>query len=93
MANPPKYPAGLAEQGVSGQVVLLVDVSAEGNPTSIEVAESVPAGVFDATAIEAARNWKFQPSLEDGKPAAGRVRIPVEFKASAPKSPLPAEFL
>lgn len=89
MTNPPKYPVGLARLGVSGHVVLLVDVSAEGNPTSIEVAESVPAGVFDATAIEAAWKWKFQPVLENGKPAAGRVSVPVEFKASTPRASKP----
>ncbi|MGH8076307.1 MAG: TonB family protein [Lysobacter sp.] len=90
MTNPPKYPAGLAKLGVSGNVVLQVDVSAEGNPTSIEVVESAPAGLFDATAIEAARKWKFQPTMENGKPVAGRVRVPVEFKAPKAKAPSPA---
>lgn len=91
MRNPPKYPAGLAKRGVSGNVVLVIDVSAQGDPTSIEVEKSVPAGVFDAAAIEAAWKWKFQPAVENGKPAAGRVQVPVEFVAPTPHTPVADE--
>lgn len=87
LTNPPKFPTDLAKRGVSGNVVLLVDVSAEGNPTAIEVDESVPAGAFDVTAIETAWKWKFQPAVENGKPVAGRVRVPVEFKAPVAVAP------
>ena len=73
--NPPKYPRELAKRSISGNVVLLVDVDAEGNPTAVEVDDSVPAGAFDAVAIEAAWKWKFQPALENGRPVADRRRV------------------
>ena len=30
-------------------------------------------------AIEAARKWSFAPAMSNGQPAAGRVRVPVDF--------------
>ena len=36
----------------------------------------------DRAAIEAARRWSFSPAMQNGKPAAGRVRVPVDFSLS-----------
>lgn len=81
--NPPLYPKQAVDQKLSGKVVLLVDVAADGKVTGIAVESSSPAGVFDAAAIEAAWQWKFKPTLENGKAAAGRVRVPVDFRIPA----------
>ena len=78
---PPKYPAQALANGVSGKVVLLVDIDAQGNPTAVEVESSRPAGVFDQAAIDAVREWKFEPALEDGKPVASQVLVPVNFES------------
>jgi len=37
---------------------------------------------LDRAAMEAARKWRFNPSIRDGQPAAGRVRVPVDFSLS-----------
>lgn len=81
--NPPLYPKQAVDQKLSGKVVLLVDVAADGRVTGIVVESSRPAGVFDAAAVEAAWQWKFKPSLENGKAVAGRVRVPVDFSIPA----------
>jgi TonB family protein len=81
--TPPLYPRLAVDQKLSGKVVLLVDVAADGRVTGIAVESSRPAGVFDAAAIEAAWQWKFKPRLEDGKAVAGRVRVPVDFSIPA----------
>lgn len=81
--TPPLYPKLAVDQKLSGKVVLLVDVAADGSVTGIVVESSRPAGVFDAAAVEAARQWKFKPSLENGKAVAGRVRVPVDFSIPA----------
>lgn len=75
----PRYPVEAARQYVDGQVVLLVTVEADGSVADVKVEESMPAGVFDAPAVEAARQWKFQPALEGGKPVRGLVRVPITF--------------
>lgn len=78
--NPPRYPVAAAQQGVSGKVLLVVDVAADGSVRGVEIEKSEPAGVFDAATLEAVKQWRFEPALENGKPVAGRVRIPVDFE-------------
>jgi TonB family protein len=77
----PAYPKEALARHVSGKVVLLVDVDAQGNATHVVVDRSEPAGVFDQASIEAARKWKFQPAVENGQPVAGRIRVPVRFES------------
>lgn len=79
LLNPPRYPPGLAKQGVGGSVVLIVDVAADGRPTAVKVDRAEPAGVFDTVAVEAAYKWTFQPRYKDGKAVPGRVRVPIQF--------------
>lgn len=81
--TPPLYPKLAVDQKLSGKVVLLVDVAADGRVTGIVVESSRPAGVFDAAAIKAAWQWKFKPNLEKGQAVAGRVRVPVDFSIPA----------
>jgi len=76
---PPAYPAAAKKQGISGNVVLLVDVDAQGKPTHVAIERSSPAGVFDAAALDAVRQWRFEPALRQGQPVAGRVRVPLDF--------------
>lgn len=75
----PAYPAAAFAQGQSGRVVLEIDVGTDGKPTAVTVVESIPMGVFDANTVAAAWKWQFNPSLEDGKPVPGKVRVPVWF--------------
>ncbi len=78
----PRYPAELAQAGVSGKVVLLVDIDATGTPTHVEVETAEPEGVFDAAAIDAAYKWRFNPEVRNGKPVASRTRVPIHFDAN-----------
>lgn len=77
----PEYPDAANEHNLNGNIVLLVDVAADGSVTDAVVERSEPAGVFDEVALEAVRNWKFNPAMEDGKPVAGRVRVPIKFES------------
>lgn len=81
LLNPPTYPKDALAKDVSGKVVLLVDIDAKGNPTAIAVKSAEPAGVFEDEAAAAAWNWKFNPAIEDGKPVASQVLVPVHFEA------------
>lgn len=85
--NAPVYPPEALQKGIGGTVVLLVDVGADGVPTHVQVERAEPAGVFDAAAIEAVRRWRFMPETQDGKPVAGRVRVPITFEPSVAAAP------
>lgn len=79
----PLYPKEAVDKKLSGKVILLIDVAPDGSVTDVLVEHSEPAGIFDASVIEAARQWKFNPTYENGKAVAGRVRVPVDFEIPA----------
>lgn len=78
---PPTYPKTALEQGISGKVVLIVDVAADGSVAAAKVERADPAGVFDASALETVKKWRFTPATKDGKPVASRIRVPIEWRA------------
>ena len=78
--NPPTYPPAAYREGVEGEVILVVDVDANGNVTNVTVERSSRNRDLDRAAMEAARKWRFNPSVRNGVKSAGRVRVPVAFK-------------
>ena len=88
---PPRYPADAIASQTSGKVVMRVLVGADGSVKDVVVEESVPAGVFDAVAVEAAHKWQFTPAVKDGEPVEGWVRVPVHFDLDPPEEPEESE--
>jgi TonB family C-terminal domain len=77
--NPPRYPPAAARAGIEGEVILVIDVDANGNVTNVTVEKSSRNRDLDRAAIEAARKWRFNPATVGGQKSAGRVRVPVNF--------------
>jgi TonB family protein len=80
---PPPYPKDMAWQGVSGVVLLVLTVDAEGRVVAEHVERSSSHARLDQAAVEGARAWTFRPAREKGKPVTSRVRVPVDFKVPA----------
>lgn len=80
--NPPRYPPAAFRAGIQGEVILIIDVDANGNVTNVAVEKSSRNRDLDRAAMEAARKWKFNPASSGGQKAAGRVRVPVNFALS-----------
>jgi len=76
---PPPYPPGGPEDRDARIVVLIVDLSADGTVTAVALEKSSGFTELDAAAIAAASNWHFNALLKDGKPVAGKARVPVSF--------------
>lgn len=81
---PPAYPKAALEAGISGKVVLIVDVATDGSVAGVKVDKPSPDARLDAAAVESARKWRFTPKVENGKPVASQVRVPVEFSQHEP---------
>ena len=65
--------------GVEGWVLLRFTVLPNGTVTDVQVQESSPAGVFEASAVEALRQWKYEPVERDGKKIAQRAEIRMNY--------------
>jgi protein TonB len=77
--NPPTYPPEERRRGVQGQVMLVITVDANGNPTDVQVEHSSGNRNLDREAVKAAKRWRFTPALRNGQKTGGRVRVPVDF--------------
>ena len=64
----PKYPEVAREDGVEGRVILSIVVDKKGKVTKAEVILSEPSSVFNEVALEAVRQYEFEPAKKDGKP-------------------------
>jgi len=75
----PDYPAGALAAKQDGHVLLHLLVASDGSVKDVRVMLSHPKGVFDAVSIEAARKWKLQPPIKDGKAVEGWLQVPITF--------------
>lgn len=76
-AIPPTWPASAA--GVEGWVLLRFTVLPDGTVSDVEVKEAHPAEVFDTSAVDALRQWKYEPVERDGKKIAQRAEIRMKY--------------
>ncbi|MET0892890.1 MAG: energy transducer TonB [Pseudoxanthomonas sp.] len=79
----PKYPAQALRSGVEGSVSVRIEVDATGTPTDVKVVErsGERSRDLDRAVLDAARKWRFEPAMKNGKAVAGAVILPVEFKS------------
>ena len=73
----PVYPDAARAKGISGLVILEAIISADGGVTSARVLKSIPE--LDAAAIEAVRQWRFEPTLLNGVPVPVIMTVTVNF--------------
>ena len=85
----PEYPEEAKARGISGEVVLELDLSADGRVLGARVARPAGNG-FDEAALAAARRLRFSPAEIDGKPSAVGIEYRFRFDAPPPAPPAPA---
>jgi periplasmic protein TonB len=75
----PEYSEEARKAKYQGTVVLWLIVGPDGKPHDIKVSRPLGMGL-DQKAVEAVRNWKFQPAMKDGKPVAVQINVEVNFR-------------
>ncbi len=78
----PEYPAELKARLVEGEAVVTMTISEEGLPVDC-VLKSATHEAFGEAAMEAVRQWRFEPARQDGKAVATRVNLPLRFTMTA----------
>jgi len=74
----PEYSPEARQAKYQGTVVVSVIVGADGKAHAVHVERSLGMGL-DEKAVEAVRQWRFEPALKDGKPVAVAVSVEVNF--------------
>ena len=74
----PDYTEEARRAKKQGTCVLWLIVDAAGRPRDIKVVRGLGLGL-DAKALEAVKQWRFQPALKDGKPVDVQISVEVEF--------------
>jgi periplasmic protein TonB len=74
----PEFSEEARKAKFQGLCVLGLVVDASGRPTEIHVVNSLGMGL-DEKAIEAVKEWKFEPGLKDGHPVSVAINVEVDF--------------
>ena len=75
----PEYTEEARRAKTQGTCILWLIVDAAGHPRDIRVVRGLGFGL-DAKAIEAVKQWRFEPALKDGKPVNVQISVEVGFR-------------
>jgi periplasmic protein TonB len=75
----PEYTEEARNAKTQGTCILWLIVDDHGNPRDIRVVRGLGHGL-DAKAIEAVKQWKFQPAEKDGHPVNVQISVEVGFR-------------
>ena len=79
----PEYPVTALSSRVQGVVLLEVTIGADGRVSDVRVTRSIP--LLDTAAVEAVRQWVYEPTVVNGRPNPVIISVAVEFKLTAPQ--------
>jgi len=74
----PEYTEQARVAKTQGTCILWLIVDDQGRPRDIRVVRGLGMGL-DAKAIEAVKQWKFQPAMKDGRPVNVQISVEVGF--------------
>lgn len=77
-APDPDYTEEARRAKKQGTCVLWLIVDSTGRPRDIRIQRGLGFGL-DAKAVEAVKQWRFQPALKDGRPVDVQISVEVEF--------------
>ena len=74
----PEFSPKSKEAFVEGTVKISTVITSEGVPTSYRVVSGLNSEE-DRTAVEALKQWRFEPGTKDGQPVNVRVTVEIDF--------------
>ena len=83
----PTYPPIARSARVSGIVVVDTIVDTTGRVSEARVARSIP--LLDAAALDAIRQWRFEPATLDGRAVRVSTTVTVNFRLVTADAPMP----
>ena len=80
----PVYPQTARDAGVQGVVILEIVIGEDGAVANARVLRSIP--LLDQAALDAVRQWRYEPTLLNGVPTSVIMTATVNFSLP-PSSP------
>lgn len=86
-----EYPADAAAKGIDADVILLLDIGADGKVTQVGIAEpsSTPGVGFEEAAVAAAMGFEFEPAEQNGVKIAVQLSYRYKFRLKPKEPPAP----
>jgi protein TonB len=78
-APEPEFSEEARKAKVAGNVLVYLQVDTTGKPTHVRVLRGIGLGL-DEKAMEAVRQYKFKPAMENGKPVVVEMNVEVNFQ-------------
>ena len=78
-APEPEFSEEARKAKVAGNVLVYLQVDAEGHPQHVHVLRGIGMGL-DEKAVDAVRLYKFKPAMENGKPVPVEMNVEVNFQ-------------
>lgn len=80
--SPLKYPESALAKKLEGFVTLYLLVTSSGAVEQVKLLDAAPSGVFEDVALEAVRDWQFEPAEFQGRQVAVWVKQKINFKVN-----------
>jgi TonB family protein len=74
----PVYPEAARQAGIQGVVLLEATTDEKGNVAAVRVLESIPE--LDQAAIDALKQWTYEPFIVEGKPKGVVFTVTIRFR-------------
>ena len=75
----PQYPYDMLRQGVQGEVRIGFVCTKDGRTQDVRVISSTRFE-FERPALDAVRQWRFEPGVKNGQRVAVRMEVPIPFR-------------
>ncbi|MEE9913580.1 MAG: energy transducer TonB [Deltaproteobacteria bacterium] len=79
---PPGYPELARQQGYEGVVLVAAEILADGRVGKAVVSKSSGYAILDRSAVNAVKQWKFEPAKKSGIPYKTWAELPIKFVIS-----------
>ena len=73
-----EQPEAARQAGITGVVILEIIIGPDGAVTQAKVLRSIP--LLDQAALDAARQWRYEPTLLNGAPVPVIMTVTVAFQ-------------
>jgi TonB family protein len=76
----PKFPPGASRFGIGGDLVVQIVIDKNGQPTLPRIVHALPAPTLSFVALEALKQWQFEPARQNGEAVSIVFDLTVHYK-------------